>query len=1478
MDKQQPLSRCNHGTSNNLEYKKNTDKVSGMRGQLYETKLLSLTLFRCSTGSDFEEFYLATNIADIGDVDDVCLKYKLKSDSNDSIKQKYRMLLVQTKHTDKNSTVNLADLKNRYSIFSIVKYFNTYKTLRNVYQNDDRNILFQGKFEETNCVLVLFTPSQSHIPGQYKVLNEAPHQITEVLRVKNGTQDVFQITGDLIVQCIISDRIHAIGDLLRSAILENNSNNYHNLMSDLIKRYDVVLAQKVIDIICIKSSEGYCEGMFKPIFFVCKDKDLIQLREFIFQGINVKNREKYNPKAVVTPITFKLPATFGNIYMMTDKVQSTLLVGTFIELFRRATNYTTQKQQGIIEIDNITEIGDKSGYELLRLALISNLLISENNDKKVLKLNSIENIFEVNTKNLFKTLLKKVEDEFGDTKIIDRYKFLINIDNFPFLFFDIDNQEKENVAKFQDILWFCTNQPVEYDINNVLIKEIEVYLQKQNDSSYRLKSNAIFKHLHDKVKKWHINFISPIYVLTKECLHCSNYFEQSRQMVDSIYDYSILKILHFICVRKIKKNHVRFHDSALHTMSLGLKKLLEEDSLNILYIDTLEPFFTMIKLAQWLEQNDEPDVIFLDMELIISEEYYHMLQENIRNTKLKILVFMFRRQNDEESLCNLINLASENSQKIIVVKEEVIKLKHIANNSPQKCLSIYDDRLCTTNIVNMEQLSRFWTVTFQGQEMKFNKVIDDTSKSFIPPKLLWKLINGEKVEIGTPIGNKKYFEVQDFCVGRDLIRDETEIDNIFKDINENVVIVAAEAGMGKSIFLTQLAQAKKIDDEDHTNENTWIVQIKLRYYYNEFRRWRDENINIDEIEVIRFICKILIYGPEIINNEEKYNSNAFKIILHNKRIQLKNFIKNPTVAFELDLFIHYYNEGKIMFLFDGFEEICPCEEEVIKLMAILKRSGPQHQKLWITTKPYIKILTRLESEFSTTAYTLKPLSKDVQALILELYMEVHVNLFTLSKIEISNINDFLDYMYDILSDENRYIKMVNVPLYTVYVAALRYLNRQLVSYGRRFDNTELNDLKMKCENIALILESCLYVFTEQYNTDELTLISENPLHLNIAAEYFITQIQTEMEDTDDFYDKWDLNSKSFVLFRNYLDTKFKKIYLGNKRQIKINLGGNRRWYKLEREKFVDIHKKMALCALFEKSDLLKSKIVSEEELRDIFDIIARINEGEEKTGIVEREINNVPIFNNILFAEYFAVEYICDKLKVILSNIDFVGGNKEPLFEFIMNIILYNSTGGVRTFFDRKLLEDPFLLNAISYDQYKNVVFKILLNQSRSNRANPAGFTFHILRTSLNISVEEDLLNVQDYLLECIKHSMDITNLRDFKEIVGNGLIAFTLLGMNNEALKSKLRACVSPYIEDDDNPNDDEFFSLVMPTFVNDYLPFVSPARLFRYVSILSAGAEVLGPMVNAILTPSIRSVIMVKLRLLWNLVPPFHNRRLVG
>jgi predicted NACHT family NTPase len=149
------------------------------------------------------------------------------------------------------------------------------------------------------------------------------------------------------------------------------------------------------------------------------------------------------------------------------------------------------------------------------------------------------------------------------------------------------------------------------------------------------------------------------------------------------------------------------------------------------------------------------------------------------------------------------------------------------------------------------------------------------------------------------------------------------------------VIITAQPGMGKSTELTKVANKLK-----EINPSCWVLRVNL----------------ID--------CSS-IFAAQI----NPFDHTEAMVFLHK---HLSNSTDENIRFLEKEWFQKCLEQGEVIILFDGFDEISPdYNAKVIELLKVLKDS--KVKQLWITTRPY-GIREELENELVTLSHSLSPFS------------------------------------------------------------------------------------------------------------------------------------------------------------------------------------------------------------------------------------------------------------------------------------------------------------------------------------------------------------------------------------------------------------------------------------------------------------------------------------------------------------------------
>ncbi|XP_069682158.1 uncharacterized protein [Periplaneta americana] len=174
----------------------------------------------------------------------------------------------------------------------------------------------------------------------------------------------------------------------------------------------------------------------------------------------------------------------------------------------------------------------------------------------------------------------------------------------------------------------------------------------------------------------------------------------------------------------------------------------------------------------------------------------------------------------------------------------------------------------------------------------------------------------------------------------------TRITSLEPDFNmefsEKTVLLTAEPGMGKSTYLTCLAQNLKQADP-----TCWVVRVNLN----------DHIILLKEISLSAFSteeCVSFLYKCVRIFSDFYFEEHLFR----------SSFMENR----------------KMIILFDGFDEISPTyKDEVLTVINCI--ISMRKQILWVTSRPTFK--DELEEALNILSFSLKPFTDEEQYLFLK---------------------------------------------------------------------------------------------------------------------------------------------------------------------------------------------------------------------------------------------------------------------------------------------------------------------------------------------------------------------------------------------------------------------------------------------------------------------------------------------------------------
>lgn len=523
--------------------------TSGIRGQLYETKLLGLIYIKTLYDEAIEEFYLATNVDEIGMFDDICLRAKLKGF------EKPLNVFIQAKHRENDRLLTLNNKKE------LANCFDSYLRIKRRFQPGNDDVLFKGTFSDTDCVFVMYTTAKDDGTGK-PCEGSMVSYLNSLINTGNpGSQPSYTDEDmNLLCQQVLEEQLLTLAQKLARYVVDDAKSQIMN--DELVLRYHFILAQEVFDISDVLT-EGFRMASFKSDFFsqsqkfiqtfkdafcseilyrrkidvtndtqdlvarflsesddsknLCKlirgsvitfkhgklgfrDKMVPHHYKEQLEGIN-HNNNKVKDEAIEMAVKeclknsleFKVPATFGN-KDIAIRGDDTKIVKRLDHLCKKLIDLIENTEGNTITIDESLEDG------FLRLnggiaSAIGNIIVLDDTSKLFKFTEDSEALGTVAKR--FHTLLKSKIQNLYD------YKFDMRAKMFPKLTLHKTDYDELIVKDFFSKLVFYTCQGDENVVEKKIIDEIEKHQAKQETlNNPKKKSEAIFLRYHDEIQKW----------------------------------------------------------------------------------------------------------------------------------------------------------------------------------------------------------------------------------------------------------------------------------------------------------------------------------------------------------------------------------------------------------------------------------------------------------------------------------------------------------------------------------------------------------------------------------------------------------------------------------------------------------------------------------------------------------------------------------------------------------------------------------------------------------------------------------------------------------------------------------------------------------------------------------------------------------------------------------------------------------------
>ncbi|XP_022819092.1 uncharacterized protein LOC111351402 [Spodoptera litura] len=1283
------------------EYKKRAG-TSGIQGQLYETKLTSLINFRALHNDTTESFHLASNIDEIGTFDDICLRIKV------SEFDKPLAIFIQAKHRENDKLFTFSN-KN-----DLAKYFDSYFRIRQLFSPANKSPIFGGKYEDVECFFVMYTTAKDDNRTEVHEGEFADYLNEFIGTGEPCLQPVYEDDHlDFLCKIVIKEEIVCLAQNIAKFITEQ-SNTELSMNNDLILRYHVLLAKEVFEVTEIQT-EGHRFVHFREDFFGSINEFIVLFKNLLCLDILKKNRSEMNddkmdnidsilskflaepkeellsklignvityknnklefihkstndelkrkldklnvPQTVVfnaavieakeylQGLKLKVPAFFGN--------KDLAIRGNDAKIDKRLTHLTTK----FVEIfengktDNVITIDESLGDGFLQLngglsSAVGNILVFDDDTRLLKFTDDFESLGSI-AKRWYERLTIKIDN-------LNEYRLDVKVKKFPKLSFERGEYDVSLVRDFYDRLLFFTDQSDQSGVEDILKKEIEDH--PCNDAhNFRVRSDVIFLRYHDEIQKLWMTPKKGSY-LTKK----SKIYENAVTNAMSEPLIGVLNTMH-----RIKNKDYVFKEVSL--------KIFAESDVTGSVIASGSPVLTAVKLEQYLGKKDHT---VLDLEYIfkLPVKSHTIFCKELTNCKDKILIILsnkiqnFRSYNKKlESIAKAVNgkpiIIVVDKPLVKTIKEYFSQVNAIVNDDPNSLIDLTDE--------SQKKVLGAAKAKFQGLYVNLDMIIDEESAKLIDENILNNIIDGKLIKIGNKIIDYSYKKNKEFYIDRIVSRNEKLEEEVLEvkevmtqtlyDLHDDVVLITALPGMGKSTLMTHLSLKTK-----EVNPKLWILRINLLEHTKALSDWKDGGTDINMLESLRFICDVAICK----DHEDCNEDDEFKIELEEVlgTVILKNGHEDSLIEFQLQLFLYYYNTKELIFIFDGFDEIFPHYADQALALVKSVRDFTRKHKIWITSRSFNDIKLILEAEFGLS-YEIEHFTRLEQDSYLFTYWQSKLQFKKLNSDQLQNVNSFVQFIQKHVptGDFCLHSKIQHTPYFKVYLNFLEYLKKQSIDTGIKFSYDEYNNHMLKFDSRKSVIS---------YFTNDLIA---PPLHLYLLAEYFLNKIK----NVDQHENKWDFYITGYIFYEYYMETKLKRIRFQEKNKIDVYKPDNKVAYEKERVECIDKHKKLGAYAIFYPN----TDIFEEAELQEMRTMIDELKDGRDKTGLIRTVADNIPIFVHMSFAEYFAVEYICDQLKSQDTE-----EKQEKIWKFIIKVMFCQCDMNIFDIFNTKFKMDSQLI------------------------------------------------------------------------------------------------------------------------------------------------------------------------------------------
>jgi ankyrin repeat protein len=1133
--------------------------VHSLHGNMYQIKLILLFFQRGANKKC--EFRIASERKAAEKFGDIEIRY-------DDDQGKSQILMIQVKHKQDSSikiTINdLLNVKDGY--FSLQKYFLSYRKIKE-------------KFHEGAPLknLVLFT----NIDLKDEIQSDFEKQTgkDDFLDISNKRGKCFKLKTDFSFRGKLEKILKDSSDLkllTRKLVECLKYKKKIDQKNPLFKKYHIALSKHVIDATTKTIRLNHKEI---PSFLFRELKD--------YQGKPVEVSENFASGFEKEP---KLP-----------KCQSSNLLATISAAF-------SKNVIDPIKISKNKDNAQLAGHVFVLVELDGKIKFREGffTDQRLPEslMHFKDELLKLNTPNDLRSCSFDINVPLYTEEDYDNYKldseYFEKMHQLP-----NDTISGDEIEDFFKILIFAVDQPNEQEMFGVIDQEIS------ESNCLKLKNITFLRNkLYTQIEEW---------MTTKQGKYLTNkdYEEKFTTVKQQISKFELVVRYKKPIYEEIKNYDVEFQEKLT-----VLQNFLEQNNEQVFILENSQStLFSMIKLYYTLENipkyKTDGSFILIRYEDLKSPDVTNRVLDAFKfdqYSDLLIIEFSTSDKNMREAfLREFFDILRKNEKKIVFVTRKALQLQNL-DVQPY----IFKDKkngLEDLTTDSQRQIFKNTFINFQGHELCLNELVEKNSRDVIGEEILLKFIKKKKIHIGEKLPGLG--EVKNYYVPRKykevMLEDSLTSSSIFvTTFDSSITVEDANAKSDQDIVLISddVEFFYKLCEAHKTKNIHWVMKKNSKFVWKQsygysISKLRDflSTCNLESIDVHELVANqiLLISAPPGMGK----STEMTKIAIHLKQndpflwimrvnlvelstkfhdlkddykfeitgIFLKSFLSiteddrnDFLIKFEEKLFDSYYEQGKMVLILDGFDEICPnYKNKVIAFLKNLKDS--KVKKLCITTRSF-EISTELEENLLTFSHTLEDLNEK-------------------DKIRI--------------------------------VAGIRGSQT-----NKNYSDEEKDALEQRAEKIIKSFQ----------DVEQLGLFLNNPLQLNMVAKIF------QDKDLENFSMK---NFDQANLCEEFFNFLFDDIYIRKKNPPLYESRKKPSIKKLiieRRNEYIFFFKQIALYSLF--GDEVKKFML--ENFQNLTPHINKINSGEYTIGIIEKIIDEKPIFIHKSFAEYFTALYLADEI------------------------------------------------------------------------------------------------------------------------------------------------------------------------------------------------------------------------------------------